>query len=425
MNTSPMRFLFAALTALATLALLATSCGADADITTAAVEPTPEPVATAEPTATPEPTAAPEPITTPEATAPAPAAIDSAELSWVRSSILDYEYTMRVSCECDESATAPRRVRVEHGRVVSVRNDGEPSDHRGFSIDELFAQARSARFNNKLVEMEFDANGVPTSGIIDVEATWVDGGFVYEISDFAVITEGAPVDDTYLTALAQWRDANIGSYFLGYAPTCFCMPAELDVTVTNGTITNVVNVVTDPDAPSDWSALTVDDMFVALRNAIVGGANDIGVDYHPTQGRPVSFFIDVDEFIADEEWGVQVYAFEPRKYDPNDPGEAAFCDAFDQLTSIDDTPATAEVARQNMNAMTDAVASVIATAPADLEPGARELELLIGTVYRLAEDADWDPAVFDDLEQDVLIEAGIDADLLNTFFDSVDEACDR
>ena len=446
MHTSPMRLL----PVMIALLLFAAACGADGDIT-ANAEPTPDgqstpipqPTVATPPPATPAPptpapvppTPEPEPTETPgastttavpgtETTSDSWEELQAAELAWARSSILSYEYTLHESCECDDSATAPRRIRVEGGQVVSVENDGEPSPHAGYSIDDVFRQARTALFNEQLVKMGFAANGVPTDGIIDVEGAQVDGGFVFDITDFTVVAEGAPVDNEYLDALTQWRTARIGSYFVGYAPLCFCIPIELDVTVTNGAITNVVAVLSGTNESTQHPASDIDEMFVQLRNAIVGDAHEISVDYDPIYGRPVSFFIDVDEQIADEEWGVQIFAFEP------DVGTAdgnveypEFCAAVTELVSIDDNPDTADGARRSLNAMVDMVEAVVANAPAEVEPATRELRSFINAVYDHLETADWDPQEFDDLDS-VIVDSNIDVELLEGFFTFTDNTCE-
>ena len=438
------------LAAMIAVLLFAASCGTDGDLA-ADAEPTPG----AQSTPIPRPTVATPPPTTPAASTPAPVPptpeveptatpgtstttavpgtqttsgsweeLQAAELAWARSSILSYEYTLHESCECDDSATAPRRIRVESGQVVSVENDGEPSPPAGYSIDDLFRQGRTALFNNQLIEIGFAANGVPTDGIIDVEGAQVDGGFVFDITDFTVVAEGAPVANEYLDALSQWRSARIGSYFVGYAPSCFCIPVELDVTVTNGAITDAVAVLSDSGEATERSAVDIDDMFVQLRNAMVGDAHEISVDYDPIYGRPVSFFIDVDEQINDEEWGVRVFAFEP---DAGTPGATAeypeFCAAVTELVSIDDNPDTAEGARRSLNAMVDMAEAVVANAPVQIEPATRELRSFINAVYDHLEAADWDPQGFDELDR-VIVDSGIDVELLESFFTFTDNTCE-
>jgi len=408
-----------------TLLLLAASCGADAEVNTASSEPTPAPQPTV---ATLAPTPEPEAVTVADEELPDEwNELHASELAWVRSSILSYEYTFQRSCECDDATQAPRRVRVEHGRIASVTVDGERSDSSGYSIDDLYRQARVALFQAKEIGIDFAPNGVPTRGVIDVEAAAVDGGFVFTITDFEILIEGAPVDDEYLSALTAWRTARIGTYFLGYSPMCFCIPVELDVTVTDGEITNVVAAVADSQEPTERAAHDVDAMFVELRNAMVGEAHEINVDYHPTDGRPLSFSIDVDKDIVDEEWGVQVFAFEAGAGPGDsgvDPEYAEFCAAFVQLVSIDDTPETADQARENLDMMLANVETVAATAPQDVRAGALELRRVIETAYRFGEEADWDPQVFEDLDDEAFAQEGLDVDLIDALFDVVDATCE-
>lgn len=425
MTTNPARLLVGALLA---LLLVATSCGADADVrpVTAAAEPSPAPTPMPAPTPSATATTAPDAMPTPttsgidEELPDVWTELHASELAWVRSSILDYEYTFHESCLCPDDIRAPRRIRIEGGRVVSVTIGGEPSDQSGYTVDDLYRQARVALFQNKEIGIDFAPNGVPTNGVIDVEAAAVVGGFIFDITDFEILTEGAPVDDDYLTALIAWRNARIGTYFLGYSPTCFCRPLELDVTVTDGQMTNVVAAQIDTEESTEHPASDVDDMFVQLRNAMLADPHEISVDYHPTEGRPLSFFIDVDATIADEEWGIEVFAFEHGASSDY----AEFCDAFAALTAIDDTPETSDEARENLDMMLVRVEAIVSTVPDGLEDSVAELRTFIETVYRLAEEADWEPAFFETLDDQVFVSAGLDRYLLEELFDVVDTKCE-
>ena len=50
--------------------------------------------------------------------------------------------------------------------------------------------------------------------------------------------------------------------------------------------------------------MTVDDMFDEIKRQIDTGAFSIEVDYDPETGHPTGYFFDIEEMMADEEFGI-------------------------------------------------------------------------------------------------------------------------
>ena len=110
----------------------------------------------------------------------------------------------------------------------------------------------------------------------------------------------------------RWADTRIVDYAMAYDVVCFCPQISVSVQVGGGEV--VDTIVDAPGFQGDPSQLvdeplTVEDMFAELRAAYEGGAASVQVTYDPDTGRPLDYFIDEDEMIADEEHGVTVSSF--------------------------------------------------------------------------------------------------------------------
>ena len=104
-------------------------------------------------------------------------------------------------------------------------------------------------------------------------------------------------------ARERWEASGIKNYELTYQIQCFCPQIIRQVTVVDGLVTNVVD---EGETLGNLEALTVDDLFANLRAAIDDRAFNIQVNYDPDAGYPLSYFIDFEEMMADEEQGISV-----------------------------------------------------------------------------------------------------------------------
>jgi hypothetical protein len=109
-------------------------------------------------------------------------------------------------------------------------------------------------------------------------------------------------------ARARWEAAGITDYTFTYRPVCFCPPQVLTVVVEDGV---VASVEAEADGDGEGGVVTgepttVDAVFDDLQAAIDDGVFAFTAEYDPELGYPVSTGIDVDERMADEEYGIQI-----------------------------------------------------------------------------------------------------------------------
>lgn len=94
-------------------------------------------------------------------------------------------------------------------------------------------------------------------------------------------------------ARGRWTDSGSETYRYSYTPVCFCPQQEIEVQVIAGRIVDRTD-----------QARSIGDWFDEI-DAAIGIAADIQVNYDD-RGHPTSLFIDVDEIMADEEFGFQL-----------------------------------------------------------------------------------------------------------------------
>ena len=110
-------------------------------------------------------------------------------------------------------------------------------------------------------------------------------------------------------ARARWAASGIDSYVVTYDQVCFCPQLEVQVTVVDGVVTDS-ELRSDVDF-GDLPVLTVDDMFDEIARQIDAGAFSIDVDYDNETGHPTGYFFDIEEMMADEEFGITNVTVEP------------------------------------------------------------------------------------------------------------------
>ena len=101
-------------------------------------------------------------------------------------------------------------------------------------------------------------------------------------------------------ARERWASGDHTSYRLRYTPMCFCPREELTADVVVGRVVGPVDA---------GPVRSIEQWFDEIEAAI-GTAADIRVTYDDT-GAPASLYIDVDEMIADEEFGYELVDIEP------------------------------------------------------------------------------------------------------------------
>lgn len=290
MTSRTTRFLTATVT---TFMIIAAACGGGSTSTST----DPELGTDSESTATSPPTT---PEREPALAGRQAEALHLARAQWADAAISEYAYTVTMVCECGDEAFGPRRVIVRSGEVVSTTYFGLPTDIVGDSAEQLFAMIESSIAAGAENDVSYDAaTGFPTIVRLDVPALAVDGGLDLQTADFVDVgSTRAELE----TARATWQDAAVGSYAITYREVCFCPEIVVDVEVVDGEATDVAVTGEGFDLPSR----TVDAMFDAIARALDTGAFRVTATYDEALGYPTEFFIDIEQMMADEEFGVAV-----------------------------------------------------------------------------------------------------------------------
>lgn len=111
-------------------------------------------------------------------------------------------------------------------------------------------------------------------------------------------------------ARERWDDAGIDDYEMTYEHVCFCPDVEITVTVEDGEVVDS-QVTSTSTSDIDTDARTVDDFFDAIERALDGDAAAVSADYDDETGQVLEYFIDFDEEMSDEEFGIEVQVLTP------------------------------------------------------------------------------------------------------------------
>lgn len=282
------------------LALIAGACGGgDGETTVAGSDGETQSIQT--PTPGPTPTATPTPPPSTNVDEQGLADLADARARWAATGIREYSYSIVESCECDPETVGPRRVVVADGVVTATTWFGSPSQFEGVTVEVLFDQIEMGLQRGEVTNrVTYDeVTGAPVDVVLDEEAVAADGGRAFNIQGFISYDQlRADLDD----ARARWAAAGIDSYVVTYDQVCFCPQLQMAVTVTDG---QVVDSEQRSDVElRDPPVLTVDDMFAEVERQIDAGAFSIDVDYDPETGHPTGYFFDIEEMMADEEFGI-------------------------------------------------------------------------------------------------------------------------
>lgn len=290
-------------------ALAAAACGANGGETTVAgPDGTTQSIETPTPGPTPTPTPTPTPEPSQNVDEQGLADLAEARARWEAAGISEYSYSIVESCECDAETVGPRRVVVNDGVVTATTWFGSPSKYEGVTVEVLFDQIEAGLQRGEVTNrVTYDeTTGAPIDVILDEEAVAADGGRAFNIQGFISYDElRADLTD----ARARWAASGIDSYVVTYDQVCFCPQLEVQVTVVDGVVTDS-ELRSDVDF-GDLPVLTVDDMFDEIARQIDAGAFSIDVDYDNETGHPTGYFFDIEEMMADEEFGITNVTVEP------------------------------------------------------------------------------------------------------------------
>lgn len=107
-------------------------------------------------------------------------------------------------------------------------------------------------------------------------------------------------------ARARWEAIGLVNYqFRSQTSVSGFLTDDLTL-VENGQVREATSLL-PPGFPNfSWGDQTIDDLFDRLQRAIDADAFMMSVSYHPERGYPESAYVDLDDRIADEEWGITI-----------------------------------------------------------------------------------------------------------------------
>ena len=114
---------------------------------------------------------------------------------------------------------------------------------------------------------------------------------------------------------AKWESAAVPAYRFTFIRYCFCIPEEIQpfiITVRDGTITHVQRAADRGElSPSSFNRYpTIDGLFDLLLDALDRSAFRVTARFHANYGFSMSGYMDLAEFLADEELDFRVSQFE-------------------------------------------------------------------------------------------------------------------
>ena len=116
-------------------------------------------------------------------------------------------------------------------------------------------------------------------------------------------------------ARARWAENGLASYRLATTEICFCPETLWRNTVVDGEV--VSHEPAGEQAFFDPGPRSMVTLYDEIAAAIDAGYETLDVEYHPETGAVISYYVDVDAMMADEEYGVRVTSLTP--YDPDAP----------------------------------------------------------------------------------------------------------
>ncbi len=105
-----------------------------------------------------------------------------------------------------------------------------------------------------------------------------------------------------------WATQGPDSYTIITQSLCFCPIEQWSDTIVDGVVTE--HVALNDDVFSDPGARPMGVLFDMVQRASDDGYASLDVSYDPDTGALRQFFVDVDERVADEEYGVEVISLD-------------------------------------------------------------------------------------------------------------------
>ena len=115
-------------------------------------------------------------------------------------------------------------------------------------------------------------------------------------------------------AETKWRQLKPKHYAYTLQRSCFCAPEvrkPIEIRVFRGKVQQATVLPDGTPLPADrqYSALTIDDLFKTIHDAIDRNAASLSVTYDPQYGFPTNISIDYNRMMADEELSLSASNF--------------------------------------------------------------------------------------------------------------------
>ena len=145
--------------------------------------------------------------------------------------------------------------------------------------------------------------------------------------------------DTPKGALAaarrRWAENGLTSYRLATAEICFCPETAWVNTIVDGVV--VTHEASGDASFFDPGPRSMETLFDEIAAAIADGYETLDAEYHPETGAAISYYVDVEALMADEEYGVQVTSLTPHDLDTDpDTDPEAPADEIEAAALVDD-----------------------------------------------------------------------------------------
>jgi hypothetical protein len=226
---------------------------------------------------------------------------------WESAAVVGYAYTYQLFCECDDATAGPNTVAVTDGEIVAVRRvetgqfGGPDPQLPGWTVEQLFADIAASIEAGQQVEVDYDPElGHPTRIRLDLESIPVDGGFSMDITAFS---DQSGERRALAEARQRWEEAALESFTYTLERRCFCIPLTMEIEVVDG---EIVRTAVIEGEEGDSLVLSIDELFEVVADALDEHPARLSVEYDPVLGYPREIWVDLEENIADEEYGYGV-----------------------------------------------------------------------------------------------------------------------
>lgn len=132
------------------------------------------------------------------------------------------------------------------------------------------------------------------------------------------VDEAASVEkNTIETNYEKWKSLGINDYSITQQHTCFCVHGGIKaiVIVRGNKIVSVQDSEGNKEIKQElWQYYkTVDQLFETINNVMLNKPYSLKVEYDNIFWFPSNFFVDLNQQIADEEYGYITSSFRPHK----------------------------------------------------------------------------------------------------------------